>query len=124
MKFLILYFWFLRLFCPGSHSHTIHCWKPFSFVSWQHLLVCFRNIVFLSQIVGGKRRILLFLSIVTALLSDGCSLRFLLEQHTVQKSAIVTKDPQCCFQALELAVSGLISVCICRLQSITEGREG
>lgn len=32
----------------------------FSFVSWQHLLAYFRNIV-LSQITGGKQRILLFL---------------------------------------------------------------
>lgn len=104
MKFLILYFWFLRLFCPGSHSHTHHCWKTFSFLSWQHLLVYFRNIVFLSQIIGGKRRVLLCLSIVTAFLSHGCSLHFLLEQHTVQKSGIVTKDPECCFQALELGV--------------------
>lgn len=36
--------------------------ENFSFVSWQHLLVYFRDIVFLSQIIGGKWRILLFLS--------------------------------------------------------------
>lgn len=36
--------------------------ENFSLVSWQHLLVYFRNIVFLSQIIGGKWRILLFLS--------------------------------------------------------------
>jgi hypothetical protein len=39
---------------------------------------------------------------MTAFLSDGWSLRFLLKQHTVQESGAVTKDPECCVQALEL----------------------
>lgn len=103
MKFLILYFWFLRLFCPGSHSHTHHCWKTF-LLFLGNIYLCILETLFSyhRSLVANEESCCFFLGTMTAFLSDGWSLRFLLKQHTVQESGAVTKDPECCVQALEL----------------------
>lgn len=117
MKFLILYFWFLRLFCPGSHSHTHHCWKTFLlFLGNIYLYILETLFSYHRLLVANGESCCFSLSAVTAFLSDGCSFHFLLKQHTVQKCGTVTKEPACCFRPWSWGPAGPVG-----LQQHTEG---